>query len=485
MGWKEVGKSGESRQSGAAMAGELYLLFEEAEACVTTLEIRELPNRHGELSATALAKETVREQILYDGKGQVTLLYKQKEKAYPLFCGIVTKLEASFTGEMCMIEVEAKTASYQMDVHKCNASYQDIAMTFHQLIQKLMGDFAGGEALIAVPDRPMGGIAMQYRETYWEFIKRMASGQGAFVYAVSAVRTPHLQIGLSGQRESVDWDDLPYFLERSSGVPGVQGLTKGQLSYRVETYDILKLGAGVLFHNRELFVGGIRRKMQKGLLCNEYTLYFREGLQPGRYENPLLMGISVNASVEGVKRDRIRVRMETDALHSYQSQYFFPYSTVAASPDGSGWYCMPKAGDQVRIFFPDSDERNGYAISNIQGESSPKAGSPMSSPEIKEIAPPDGNAVRFTGNGMQLSAGDGAGTVVVSNDGTAQISSGMNVIIGAASAISIETEGALELSAGEEVLLSGNGANISMKSDTVEIHATLVVANAQGGVYGV
>ena len=56
---------------------------------------------------------------------------------------------------------------------------------------------------------------------------------------------------------------------------------------------------------------------------------------------------------------------------------------------------MPRPGDQVRIFFPTADEKESYAIANIQGDSSPASDSPMSRPDLKDITMPDGKAVRF------------------------------------------------------------------------------------------
>ncbi len=94
------------------------------------------------------------------------------------------------------------------------------------------------------------------------------------------------------------------------------------------------------------------------------TIYIlRKGAWIKTYYNPNISGISVKGVVTNIMRNQVQVRLQIDALKSYQNQYFYPYSSVAASPDGGGWYCMPKPGDPVRIFFPVSDESKGYAIS--------------------------------------------------------------------------------------------------------------------------
>lgn len=233
-----------------------------------------------------------------------------------------------------------------------------------------------------------------------------------------------------------------------------------------------------MFHGKELYVRGIHRKLQDGLLVNRYELCFKEGMGIRQYDNPLISGISVNGIVTDVKRDQVCVQMETDILTNCQEPYFFPYSTVAASPDGSGWYCMPKQGDQVRVFFPVSDEKEGYAVSNIQGEQSPAPDSPMGNPDIKAITTPDEKMVQFIENGILFSVSSGKGTVTLTNDGKAKIQGAQVIGISATDKIKIETEGELSITAGIRIqLASEQGGCIDITDDTVEAKAAIIKAN--------
>jgi len=36
-----------------------------------------------------------------------------------------------------------------------------------------------------------------------------------------------------------------------------------------------------------------------------------------------------------------------------------------ASEDGSGWYCMPEMGDDVRIELPNTNEGDAFAVSSV------------------------------------------------------------------------------------------------------------------------
>ena len=165
-------------------------------------------------------------------------------------------------------------------------------------------------------------------------------------------------------------------------------------------------------------------------------------------------------------------------MTDFRNPYFFPFSTVAASPDGSGWYCMPKAGDQVRIFFPVGDEREGYAIASVQGEPAPAQDSPMGNPDLKDITMPDGKKVKFIKDGLQLSVGQDLGRVTLTNDGNAQIITEADITIGAAMVVYLKTEGTMKVSAGTGIRMESDaGCSICMSDDTVEMQAASIENN--------
>lgn len=457
---------------------ELTLAFGDITARVMNLDIREMPNRHGELYAEAETEAESKEVILHEGNGTVSLNYRKKGNPIPVFQGLITRLEVKALGDTYHVVLHAKTFSFLMDLQKNTFAYQDPGMSFHQLIHQLISAFPDGQALVRVSDQPVGQVEFQYQESSWEFIKRLASQKNCFVYADSAMPSLCLFVGLPGRKEDVAWDAFPYTSQRDMILPEIKDTPMGIVSYRIQTYDIVPLGTEVLFHGRALAAAGIRRYLKNGLLINEYELCSADGQNRREYYNPLLCGVSVYGTVVDVKRNKVCVQLETDALPSYQTPYYYPFSTVAASPDGSGWYCMPKAGDPVRIFFPTSNEREGYAIANVQGESSPSAGSPIGNPELKDITTPDGKTVQFISNGILLSVNDKAGTVTLTNDGKAKVESRQGISIHAAEEIRMETQGETELSAEEEIQINCvGGGSISIKGNTITVNAAVIENN--------
>lgn len=462
----------------AMTCGELILVLRDLFMTVTGLEIREEPDQHGRLQATAVTEEQMKNQLIYESGESIGLYAVRGGFMQPVFCGILTRMEASAVGGTCLVRAEAVTESYWMDLDLRNRSFQDMDMPSHELVRRLTEGYPGSQVLFAIPDVPLGRIAVQYQETDWEFLKRQLSFYGVHVYADSTGQGLRLRAGLPERPEEAEWDDLPCTVIRDTAPADMEKDLKSQLSYEVDACDVLPLGAGILFHGQEVCIGRIFRSLIGGELVSRYTLYFREGLEAACFHNSLLSGVSINGIVSAVRRDRLQVKMETDAMTDCRDPYFFPFSTVAASPDGSGWYCMPKAGDQVRIFFPVGDEREGYAIASVQGEPAPAQDSPMGNPDLKDITMPDGKKVKFIKDGLQLSVGEDLGRVTLTNDGKAEIITESDIVIGAAMAVYLKTEGTMKVSAGTGIRMESDaGCSICMSDDTVEVQAANIENN--------
>lgn len=458
--------------------GSLFLKLGSTQLSVRECYISENPGNHGILSVEAETQAKLKDYLLYEEDGHIELSAMIGESAQSLFYGIVTHMEVKVQGGWCVLRLEAMTESYQMDTMPRNRSFQDTAMTSHQLIHKIMEPYLQSQVCFSIENKELKQILVQYQETDWAFLNRVLSLYGVSAYIAGNEPGIYLRAGLMDTEEDTDWDLLPYILRRNTAPKDTGKGLKGQICYEVEAYDILPLGEKVFFRGNTLYIGKIERFLRQGLLISRYFLYFAEGLKVAKYNNQFLGGVSINATVTDVKRNQVQVKMKTDALAKYRKKYLFPFSTVAASPDGSGWYCMPKKGDAVRIFFPTADEKEGYAIANMYGVPSPAVDSYMSNPDIKDITAPDGKSLRFIEKGIQLTVGDEKGTVILTNDGNTIIQTSENIEIGTVKSVCFAAEEAMKVKAGSRIqFINDAGGNITMTYEEIAIDAAKICNN--------
>jgi hypothetical protein len=68
--------------------------------------------------------------------------------------------------------LEASTATVELDSVQKSHSFQDVSMTYEDVVGIVLKDTPGASALFAVGgNSPIGKPLIQYMETDWEFIK--------------------------------------------------------------------------------------------------------------------------------------------------------------------------------------------------------------------------------------------------------------------------------------------------------------------------
>lgn len=400
------------------------------------LEIKEQPGKHSKMNVMAIMDSTWTESAYYELPETVSLNYMADGTEKILFKGVVANSQLKSEGGNNFLMLEVEDATHWMDLDRKTRCFQNSGMTALAVISEIMKGYGKSDSICNVPDEPIGELIFQYEETDWEFLNRFLSKYNDSLYPAATFETIHFQAGVSIQDETVNWDYLPNtkwkdfsLLEhlKQNGFPGL--LSMQFTGYRLNSYDIVTLGSRINFKGNSWYVAGVNRYLRNGLLNNNYELKQKEAMLIERYYNQRLVGISQYAVTTGTQRDRLQAVMNHDLMA--ESCYWFPYSSVSSSSDGSGWYCMPEKGESVRIYFPTEKEKDAYAITCIKGHAPNGASDPMGNPAVRSISTAAGNQVEFNDEGILIAAKSGnafvslkkEGEVIVSAPGGIELSS--------------------------------------------------------------
>lgn len=346
---------------------DLYLSFGEV-ISMDRLEIVQSPNRHGRLRLSAVLNGEGGGEVFDELPEDVSVLYREEGKEKVLFKGMVTDSSMKRVGNHRKLELKAYDATYLLDTKRKTRSFQDTSRTNHSVIAEVMKEYPECICMKNLPERPIGRIWFQYEETDWEFLRRFLSNYSDSLYADATYHTARFQAGLSPEDIEVDWDDAPYCMGKNlerydflsqNGFEGI-GIDKF-IEYFVDSYGLYMLGSRLIYKGRRWYVGELERRLTDGLLTSTYRLQQREGLLIPQEYNQRITGVSLDGKTVQVQGDTLRVSMNGD-MTTEQGTYWFPFSTMASSPDGSGWYSMPEVGDSIRVYFPTCDEKEGYVV---------------------------------------------------------------------------------------------------------------------------
>ena len=391
---------------------DLYLSFGEV-ISMDRLEIVQSPNRHGRLSLSAVLNGEGEGEVFDELPGDVSVFYREGGEEKVLFKGMVTDSSMRRVGNYRKLELQAYDATYLLDTKRKTRSFQDTARTNHSVIAEVMKEYPECICMKNLPEKPIGRIWFQYEETDWEFLQRFLSSYSDSLYADATYHTARFQAGLSPEDIEVEWDDCPYCvgknLERydflsQNGFDGIG--TEQFIEYFVDSDGVYTLGSRLLYKGRRWYVGELERRLTDGLLTSTYRLQQREGLLKPQEYNRRITGVSLDGKTVQVQGDTVRVAMNGD-MTTEQGTYWFPYSTVASSADGSGWYSMPEVGDSIRVYFPTCDEKEGYVVTKHDSHMPASEATPGGSSNDGKSGGGSGNGGGRSGGGEKGSSSGG------------------------------------------------------------------------------
>ena len=434
-------------------------------------------NQHLCMTFSALLDDSENDNVVYYTQVgcQVEVYYTLKGFAQKkkMFQGIVTDVRVATEGEVSKLYVTAHSNTIQLDAMKNSYSYQDTGRTYQSVAEEVLKRNSGAKAIYdPAASGAIGNFTLQYKETDWEFIKRLAGQKHLPLVPSYTASKPRFYYGcqfgekvhhLHMKEYSASKNMQVYQKDNANYIKGV--LEKDYITYTVKAYNLLKLGDFVEFKGTKFYIREAVYEMEDGIVMGTYQLGRKQHFKQRKYHNTQISGISLNGSVTEIKRDKIKVHLSIDPKAS-SAIYWFPYSTMSASPDGSGWYCMPQKGDQVRVYFPDVEEKNCYAISSISSYS-PSEGSSdkMSNPDVRYLRTPDGMEIKLEPEGITIDAYDGKAVINLDKQGNITINATKNLSINAAESVTITAEKNVTMYASEEISMNGADGSIVMQKN--------------------
>jgi hypothetical protein len=218
----------------------------------------------------------------------------------------------------------------------------------------------------------------------------------------------------------------------------------------------------VNFKGRSLYVYKSEMELINGVISNKYALRDDKGIKLRKIYNNKIVGISLSGHILDTQNDVVKINLDIDVSQDSGTERWFPYSTVYSSPDGTGWYCMPEVGDVIRLYFPDNEEKNAYAISstNLESSNSEK----RSDPSVKSLGTKYGKEVVMKPGAVEV-IGNESLLMRLTDDGGIEIKSNKKIILDAQQDIEITGGGKVTIQGSAGVALTQGGANINIQDD--------------------
>jgi len=445
---------------------------------ILEIEITHEPNAHGSAHVVGeISSERAQEYLQRADTTQSVVIGTKDEQNQIFFTGILTSIQIEQEEDYSRLIVDAKDASYLLDIRKCSCSYQNTGKSYGEIIQQSYG--GKGTLQVAGHDQAIGGLILQMDETDWEFTRRMASRFNVPIVADITAAKPLVYFGIPESRKTLELSTTNICYGRSE--KKFQRVTQNYLSegkeamrqdfadMTVQSYDYAQIGDKVRVNGMEYIIRKVTAKLIDGLMQMTYSLTGENGFVAPRQKNTNCAGRVLKAQVKAVKRDQIQAHLfEIDPEYDSSGDWWFPYSTAYSSSDGSGWYVMPEKDDYVRIMFPSKNETDAFAASSINS-------SPPENTRNKSFKAPGGKEILLTDDGIYIMCQHQSIFIDLTQGDGIKIVSSKDIQVSSDGNIKLSAEKKLTMLAKENLTLQVGDSKISMGKEQIVLGAKNVL----------
>lgn len=405
-------------------------------------------NSHGSVLLSGLIRSEDREEYL-SLLGQdtwVTVTVSDDEESRIVFCGIITDASLDQNGESSILSLELKNGTYRLEAVRHIRSFQKEALTYKDVIKNILKPYEKSNMIMTSSDQQCG-FMLQYGESDWEFLKRVASCMNTVLIPDSVTGGVKFFCGVPNRGVAGEIHTKTYQVKKSlreyalKKKNGLSQLTEEDACcYVLKLRDIYDLGDEIVLNGMSMNVFKMYSELEGAELCHTYYLKSKRGFCVTKAYNESLTGVSLMGKVVGVQGTQIKVKLDKDENETGGGERWFDYSTSYSSQAGAGFYCMPEQGDTIRLYCPTRDEKTAYANSSVHRDV-------QKNPEVKTFMNKEGKQIILAPNYIRLTNNNG-----------------MTLELNDQSGIKVESQGAVSMSASDHIDISSKNGGITLSA---------------------
>lgn len=445
--------------------GKLYGIYDEmvlepySLVCIREFQVERAFQCHDKAKISGIISQehlTLYEYMLQSNQC-ISLYFFTGGKKHLLFQGVASRINVHQEGGMLNITLYLDGLTKVLDRKKKWIDYQSYDKKKSQIIQEKMELYQNIGYEDKCIDETIRKFLLQYEETDYTFLKRLLSSQGEVIYTRMERMKGYIHFGTPSKNatERYDLADYKMIFER-------------KMEYEIETLEFMDLGTCLETKYGTLVVKQVKNCLIEGESKNIYRLCRVEDVKVAKKYNPWITGISLDGVIKDRKRDKVKIELNATKAVKPHEQRWFSYSSPAASADGSGWYCMPEVGEDIRLFCPTDAEEDAYVISAIRSDTGGYAakmdGSGAKSPETKTLSNVQGQEVSFTPEGVSFNCAKSAVSMKLTPEGEITITTQKDLEIVSKELISFRGEQGISMTAEDGIRIKNQqGASFKVR----------------------
>ncbi|WP_334075110.1 MULTISPECIES: hypothetical protein [Paenibacillus] len=332
-------------------------------------------NEHTQCNLSIIMTEEHAMLCLEKGSMRDTVHIRRKnpEGTEYWFSGGIAAVDMDVEDGIWHVSVKAISRTYDMDHQRMSRSYQNKNLTYTSLIKQLVAPYKDGDAMNEAtdPDATIGKLLVQYQETDWQFMKRLASLVGTVILPDVVLDAPRVYFGVP----DFSWEkqlhvyrytmtqDRELYLQTHVGYSDARTNSADYISYEVTSSQYVQVGDNVSFKGQMWVVYSADMRYDQGIVTYAYKLVQRSGIRSRVKHNHRIQGVSLGGKVISRANNMVKVHLDIDEEHDNGGNWWFPYS----SEGNNMFHALPEEGARINVYFPGGEEKKAIAINAVRG----------------------------------------------------------------------------------------------------------------------
>lgn len=352
------------------------------------------PNAHSVLSVVCSVKGNGRMESLVrnlQGKRFNLLTYAGEQKKL-LFSGIIKACKAVSSYKINTMSLRVLGWTIMLDQVRRTKLFQDGESTCQAVFDNIMWEYSE-KTIFNKEDTPIKNLLFQYKETDWQFLKRVSGLRGGVLVPLCRENGMRLCYGLPRSAKEIVLKEDFYASGHRLNDKGAEYCIEG-MYHDFSSDEEYELGTVVGRNGSSFVICEKAAKTSGAELIFYYRVCREESIKTNKFYNEEIRGLVVSGEVTDRKGERIFVKFPMDSGLE-RKRYGFEWLPIT----GNILYCMPEIGSKVKIYFGNRDEgKNVFALECEGGG--------CASNEVKGLITKDQKAALLKDNGVELRAGN-------------------------------------------------------------------------------
>lgn len=434
---------------------------------VEEIKMKHQINDHAQI----MIKGIIEEEEGYDATINTELenyikIYRQIEEENTIvFKGQIARVETRGEGSLYRIEIEGISSSFMLDTKKKSRSFQNVNMTYNEIIKKVINSHKDSDFILNIEDRKIEKPIIQYEETDWEFLKRLASHFNTVLVCDISDNKPRFTFGFAKKNKKEI--ENTQFYRASKDLEALKMAEKDFhdtdfFYYEIESKEDYEIQDEVLFKQKRLYISKVEASYSDGIFKYRYRLSRINGIYTNKKNNDKIKGAAIEGKVIDRKEDKVKLHLKIDEEQTKKDGYWFTYEPLT----NNAMYLLPEINTHARLYFPSSKEEDGQAVNSIRknGDSCEET----RNPNIRYLTTKDKNQIKMSPGEVEIKSNKALPLKLSLNDEKGiEIWSNRDIILESLKEMTIIAGGEIQLIAMDQIVLTSKNTrqNLSLENE--------------------